>query len=192
MNKPLKIGLTGGIGSGKSLALSHLERLGAAVVDSDAIARAQAARGPVRRALARAFGTADRAAIAKLVFSDAAARRRLERVTHPAILAELRRRLRRAKGVVVADVPLLFEAGLEGEFDAVLTVSASRSARLERLRARGLPRAAALARMKAQLSDRAREKRADVVLRNDGTPDDFKAEVARYYRGLRLMHRSPQ
>lgn len=192
MNRPLFIGLTGGIGSGKSLALAELRRAGAEVIDLDEIARRQAKSPALAARLKRAFGTSERAAIAAQVFRHPAKRRKLEGLTHPPILREMRRRMRAAKGVVVVDVPLLFEGGLQGEFDATVTISASRSVRLKRLAARGLPRAQALARMRAQLSDARRERKADVVWRNDGSAADFKASVARYGRGLRLMQESPQ
>lgn len=196
----LIVGLTGGIGSGKSLALAEFGRLGAKTIDLDEIAWRQARPGGAAyRALARGFGRAildadrriDRAKLAELVFKRPALRRRLESMTHPLILREMRRRVRQARGVVVVDVPLLFEGRHAGEFDLTMTVSAPRATRLRRLAARGLSRGEALRRMAAQLPDAAKAARADVVAPNAGPKKEFLRRVREYHKAFTLMQESP-
>ncbi len=189
--KALRVALTGGIGAGKSLALSAFARLGCETASSDDIARRQARPGgPAHRRLLALFGTADRAAIAARVFRDAAARRRLERATHGLVLAELARRARRARGVFVADVPLLFEARREKDFDVTVAIAAPPVLRLSRVAKRGgISAADAKRRMAAQLTDAARAARADVVIENAGSPKDFVRKIASYHRALRLLQR---
>ncbi len=192
------LGLTGGIGSGKSAALAEFARLGASVVDADEIARAQARRGgPGWRGVVRAFGRGvldargelDRAALAARVFSDAAARRRLERAAHPPILRELSRRIARARGLVVADVPLLFEGGLERRFDATALVTCPLPERLRRVRRRdGISAADAARRARAQWPERRKRALADLRLDNGGSRAALRAKVRRLYAGLTLLH----
>jgi dephospho-CoA kinase len=187
------VGLTGGIGSGKSLALSEFDRLGAATISTDQLAREQARPGrPAHRALVRAFGTADRARIAELVFAKPAARRKLESITHPLILRELKAFIAKAKGVVVADVPLLFEKKLQSAFDATVLITAPEALRLKRLKGRGMDSADARRRMRAQLRDAVKVKLADVVIPNAGTKNDFRRRVGQYHQALALMQESPQ
>ncbi len=187
------MGLTGGIGSGKSLALSEFKRRGAVTISSDEIAHDQARPGkPAHRAMLRAFETADRGELSSLIFRSPAARKKLESLTHPLILRELKRRISRSKGVVVADVPLLFEKGLASEFDVTLLVTAPESARLKRLKARNLPPGEARRRMKAQLPDSAKAAKSDVVVANAGTKKEFLRRVGQYHEALALMQESPQ
>jgi dephospho-CoA kinase len=191
--KRLVIGLTGGIGSGKSLALAEFERLGAATISTDQLAREQARPGrAAHRALLRAFGTADRARLAALVFAKPAARRKLESITHPLILRELKSFIAKSKGVVVADVPLLFEKKLQSDFDATVLITAPEAVRLKRLAGRGMDAADARRRMRAQLADAVKAKRADVVIPNDGTKIDFRRRVGQYHQALVLVQESPQ
>lgn len=190
----LKVGLTGGIGSGKSLALAELSRQGAMTLSLDDVARSQARPGmPVHKAMIKAFGTADRRALAGIVFKSPQARRRLERLTHPPILREMRRWLANAKGVAVVDVPLLFEGRYQEEFDVTVSVEAPRAARLRRVSRRDGARATDVRRrMAAQLSDQRRAALADVVWRNDGAKTDFKKRVREYYRAFDLLRRGAQ
>lgn len=187
--RALKIGLTGGIGAGKSLACRELSALGAEVVDADAIARAQSKPGGAAyRAIGRAFGTHDRAAIAEKVFADPKARRKLEKLTHPLVVREMHRRLKAAKRVVIGAAPLLFEAKLEKMFDLTVTIEAPESVRRRRVAKRdSLAEAQIRARMKAQLSENARARRADVVWRNDGDKKRFIKQVRSYYRAFELL-----
>ncbi len=196
--RKLRVGLTGTLGAGKSTALAALARLGAATVSADSVAhRLSGPGGRISRAVFREFGapyltadgSVDRPALAGLVFRDPNARRRLERATHPLIAAELRREASRSKNrVAVVDVPLLFEAGLEHEFDVTVAVTAPKSHALRRVRARdGMRPAEAARRMRAQWPAARKEAAADVVWRNSGSRADFVKLVRQYYRAWDLI-----
>lgn len=192
------MGLTGGIGSGKSEALRAFRRLGAGTLCLDetahqVLARGGAAYGPVRRAFGPAVvgrrGEIDRRALGRAVFADARLRRRLERLTHPAILREMRRLLRGGRGVLVVDAPLLFEAGLERAFDLTAVVTAGPGRRLARLRRRDrLPVSELRRRMAAQLPLARKARLADVVIPNDGTRAELRRLVRGYHRALELIY----
>jgi dephospho-CoA kinase len=192
------VGLTGGIGTGKSSALAEFERRGLATVSLDRIAREQARPGRAGHlAIVRAFGRGvlapsgeiDRRALGARVFRDAAARRRLERATHPAILREMDRLVRRLKGVVVVDAPLLFEAGLKDRFDAVLLVACSPAEQVRRVSRRDrLPAAEARRRARAQWPLAAKRRLSDMTLDNDGTPAALRAKVREAAAGLALLY----
>ncbi|MDQ1513001.1 MAG: dephospho-CoA kinase [Microbacteriaceae bacterium] len=189
----LRIGLTGGIGSGKSTVSRLLAERGAVIVDADRIAREVVASGtPGLAAVVEAFGgdvltpagELDRPALAAVVFADADARRRLDGIVHPLVrqrAAEVERAA--AKGaVVVHDVPLLVETGQAAAYDLVLVVEADEGARVTRLIERGLSGDDARARIAAQASDDQRRAVADVVLDNRGTRDDLESQVDRFWR----------
>jgi len=176
---PLRIGLTGGIGSGKSTVAGALERLGACVVDTDAIARELTApSGAAIAAIGATFGAAfidaagalDRAKMRTLAFGDPGARQRLEAILHPLIGAEATRRAEAATDTVVFDVPLLVESGRwRARVDRVLVVDCSEATQVARVAARpGWTREAALAVIAQQASRVARRASADAVLFNDG------------------------
>ncbi|KKJ99388.1 dephospho-CoA kinase [Micromonospora sp. HK10] len=185
----LIVGLTGGIGSGKSAVANRLAALGAVIVDSDRIAREVVAPGSAGLAeIVAAFservlderGALDRAALGALVFGDEAARRRLEAITHPRVRTRSAELIAAAPpdAVVVNDVPLLVEVGLAPTYHLVVVVRAAVATRLERLaRHRGMERAEAERRIAAQADDARREAAADVLLDNDGTLDDLAAAV---------------
>jgi dephospho-CoA kinase len=191
----LRIGLTGGIGAGKSTVSAALAAHGAVVVDADRIAREVVERGsPGLEAVAAAFGprvlTADgdldRPALAALVFADPDARRRLDGIVHPLVrrrAGELELAAREADpdAVVVHDVPLLVETGQAASYDVVLVVEAAEDVRLPRLVARGLTEDDARARIAAQATDEQRRAVADVVLHNDGTPEELRAQVGHFW-----------
>lgn len=189
-----RIGLTGGIGAGKSTVARELERLGALVVDADAIAREVVAPGtPGLAAVVAEFGDSvltpdgslDRPALGRIVFADPAARARLEAITHPLIRAESARRAAAAPPgtVVVHDVPLIVERGLAAQYDLVVVVGADEDVRLERLvRDRGMTREDALARIRAQATDAERRAVADVWLDNSGTQEELLAQVRDLWR----------
>ncbi len=184
----LRVGLTGGIGAGKSAVAQLLADHGAHVIDADAIAREVVAPGTPGLAavvgefgphLLRADGSLDREALGTVVFADPDARRRLEAITHPLVGAEAARRMAQAPadGIVVYDVPLLVEAGLAAGYDLVVVVEAPREVRLARLAGRGLPREQAEARMANQATDSARRAVADILVDNAGTIDDLRSGV---------------
>jgi dephospho-CoA kinase len=185
----LMVGLTGGIGSGKSAVAARFAELGAVVIDSDQIAREVVARGTDGlREVVAAFGDGvltpegdlDRAAMARLVFDDPDARRRLEKIIHPLVRARTAALIAAVdpNAVVVNDVPLLVEASLAGNFDMVVIVLAPEPTRIDRLvRARGMSPTEAKARISAQASDAQRRAVADVLIENDGTVEDLRAAV---------------
>ncbi|WP_428966846.1 dephospho-CoA kinase [Micromonospora fluostatini] len=190
----LRVGLTGGIGSGKSAVARRLADLGAVVVDSDRIAREVVAPGSEGLAeVVAAFsdrvlapdGSLDRAALGALVFADEAARRRLEGITHPRVRARSADLVASAASdaVVVNDVPLLVEVGLAPTYHLVVVVQTDVSVRLDRLaRDRGMSRAEAQRRIAAQADDERRQAAADVLLTNDTTLDDLHAQVDALWR----------
>jgi dephospho-CoA kinase len=192
----LRVGLTGGIGSGKSEVARLLAARGAVVIDSDRLAREVVAPGtPGLAAVVEAFGAEyltpdgalDRPRLAALVFSDTAARERLNAIVHPLVGAAAAARLAEAPpdAVVVHDVPLLVEAGLAGGFDVVVVVDAPPEVQLARLTGqRGMAAADAEARIAAQATREQRLAVADHVIRNDGTLDDLERAVDELWRTL--------
>jgi dephospho-CoA kinase len=188
----LRIGLTGGIGSGKSTVSRLLVERGAVLVDADVLAREVVAPGtPGLAAVVEAFGpqvlapdgSLDRPALAAVVFADPEARRRLDGIVHPLVRQRAADLVAAAPAdaVVVQDVPLLVETGQAGAFDLVLVVEADPEIRVARLVERGLTEDDARARIAAQASDEQRRSVADVVLDNSGTPEQLEVQVDRFW-----------
>ncbi|MGY1672862.1 dephospho-CoA kinase [Geodermatophilus sp. SYSU D00710] len=188
----LRIGLTGGIGSGKSTVAALLAARGAVVVDADRIAREVVEPGtPGLAAVVDAFGpqvltadgALDRAALASIVFRDPDARARLDGIVHPLVRARAREVIAQAPpdAVVVQDVPLLVETGQAGHHDLVLVVEADLGTRVARLALRGLGEDDARARIAAQATDEQRRAVADVVLDNSGAPEALADQVERFW-----------
>jgi dephospho-CoA kinase len=196
----LKVGLTGGIGSGKSAVANRLTALGAVLIDSDRIAREVVAPGTEGLAeivaafsdrVLDAHGALDRAALGARVFGDEASRRRLEAITHPRVRARAAELAEAAApdAVVVNDVPLLVEVGLAPTYHLVVVVQTAVETRLARLgRDRGMDRAEAERRIAAQADDARRQAAADVLLRNDGTLDELHAAVDALWRDRLLPY----
>jgi dephospho-CoA kinase len=192
----LTVGLTGGLGSGKSAVLEELVALGAVGIDADMVARDVVLPGtPGFDAVVAAFGPSvvasdgglDRRRLATIVFADAGERARLEAITHPLVRAETRRRIAASApdAIVVNAVPLLVETGIAAEFDFVVVVQASLAARLSRvLSSRGMSDGDARARIAAQASDEERAAIAWRVVVNEGTLADLRTEVARLWAAL--------
>ena len=187
-----RIGLTGGIAAGKSVAARRLAELGAVVIDSDVLAREAVAPGSAGldavvdefgRGVLAGDGSLDRAALASIVFGDAAARARLDGIVHPIVRRLSAEREAAAAvtdhgAVVVHDIPLLVETGQADAFHMVVVVHAPAVLRVERLvRLRGMDRAEAEARVSAQASDDERLAVADVVLDGGGSDDDLRTQV---------------
>jgi dephospho-CoA kinase len=188
----LRIGLTGGIGSGKSTVSALLAAHGAVVVDADRIAREVVEPGtPGLAAIVDAFGrqmltpdgTLDRPALAAVVFADPEARRTLDGIVHPLVRARGRELEAAAPSgsVVVHDVPLLVETGQASSYDLVLVVLADVATRVARLLQRGLTAEDARARIAVQATDDQRRAVADVILDNSGTPEELAGQVDRVW-----------
>lgn len=200
-HRPFHVGLTGNIASGKSSVAFQLAWLGATVIDADAIAREVVAPGlPALESIVKHFGpdvigrdgTLDRAALRQRVFHDPVARATLNGIVHPEV-AYRRDRLfeeaaRRGDAIVISDVPLLFEVGLELTFDGVLFVDAPVALRRERLiRDRGLPPEDADAMIAAQWDSEKKRPRATWVIDNDGTRAQLQARVTEWWRTIRTL-----
>lgn len=188
----MSVGLTGGIGSGKSTAARCLRELGAVVIDADAVARE--VLQPDTDGLAEVVsrfgddvlgpdGTLDRAALAGKVFGDETARRDLEALTHPLIAARTTQLCAAAgpEDIVVHDVPLLIEKQMGSRYHLVIAVDARPEIRVARAVGRGMSESDVRARMDHQASDAARAAAADVVLDNNGGHEDLAAALARVW-----------
>lgn len=186
----MRIGLTGGVASGKSTVASLLVEEGAVLIDADALAREVVAKGTPGLAavvdefgpeLLTADGELDRPRMGELVFQDEGARRRLEAIVHPLVFARITalEAAAPAGALVVHDIPLLAESGRADTFDAVLVVDAPPELQVERmLRDRGWSRADAESRIAAQATREQRLAIATHVIDNTGTLDDLRARVA--------------
>lgn len=183
------VGLTGGIGSGKSTVSAMLAEHGAVVIDADAIVHELQAPGqPVLAAMVERFGAGilddagalDRQAVADIVFNDSAALADLNAIVHPAVGDEIARRLEAASstdGVVVLDVPLLVESG-RADMAGLVVVDVDPDIAVRRLIAdRGMSEADARSRMARQASREERRARADQLIDNSGTVDDLRGRV---------------
>lgn len=189
----LRVGLTGGIASGKSAVADLLADHGAVIIDSDRLAREVVEPGTAGLArvaerfgsgVLAADGTLDRAALGRIVFADPSARADLEAIVHPLVrqrAAELAASAP-AEAVVVQVIPLLVETGQAGSFDQVVVVDVDPAVQLVRLHARdGFSPAEAAARVAAQASRERRLAAADVVIDNSGSPEELVAAVERLW-----------
>ena len=190
----MRVGLSGGVGSGKSTVARLLAEHGAVVIDADAIAREVVEPGtPGFEAVVARFGDRvvaegrlDRGALARIVFSDEKARADLNAIVHPLVghRSEELAAAASPDAVVVYDVPLLVESGLASRYDMVVIVLAAEPVRLGRLAARGMAEADARSRIAAQASDDQRVAAADVLIHNDGTLAELAEQVDALWRRL--------
>ena len=198
---PLHVALTGNIASGKSAVASHLERLGATIIDADAISREL--MEPGQRVLAEVIetfgdhllddaGRLDRQALADVVFNDDEAREQLNAIVHPAVRAEATRQREAAvaadpdDAVIIQDIPLLVETGQADTYDGVIVIYTDQETRLQRLvETRGMSLEDAKARIAAQATDEQRKAVADWVIDNSGSLEDTEAQVDAVWRQLR-------
>jgi dephospho-CoA kinase len=192
------LGLSGGIGTGKSTVARFLGSLGATVIDADAIVHELQAPGtPMLDEIAEAFGPSlidsegrlDRNALGATVFRDAAARRQLEQIVHPKVIATIAKRVATAQAadapLIVVDIPLLFDRRENSPnpkatppFDATVLVYAQEQQQIERQMKRdGCDREAALQRIRAQLPIESKKAMADVVIDNSGGPEETQRQT---------------
>ncbi len=195
-SRGLAIALTGGIACGKSTVGRFLEKLGAALLDSDEVAHGLLKRGPVRDQVVERFGqgivgpdgSIDRAKLGQIVFADDAARRALNALTHPAVMAEARRwvnaTVEKGRDAVVA-IPLLFEIGATDGWDAIVCVAADDRVVLERMKERGLAEPDARRRMAAQWPVAEKAQKSDFVITNNTDLRALESETARVYGKIR-------
>lgn len=198
----LRVGLTGGIGAGKSEVSRRLAARGALVLDADAIAREVVAPGTSGLAeIVSAFGdgvllpdgSLDRARLGEIVFADDGARARLNAIVHPRVRDRMAELERAASGaaIVVQDVPLIAENGLASLFDAVVVVDVPQEVQVERLvRERGMTQAQALARIAAQATREQRLAIATFAIDNSGTLADLDRETGRVWDELSRLARA--
>ena len=196
----IKLGLTGGMGTGKATVAMFFASLGALVVDADEIAR-EVVRPGCRawknlvevfgKEILKADGSINRVALAGVVFREPEKLKRLNAIMHPPVIDEMRRRFRSAEeggryAVVVADVPLLFEAGLEAEFDKTVVVTCPREEQIRRCCARdGLSRDDVESRLRAQMPLEEKVSRSDYVISNRGLLEDTEKQVKNLWVKLR-------
>lgn len=196
-NTYMKVGITGGIGCGKSTVAGLVGRLGFQLLDSDALIRERVLTTPeVKVQLRKSFGptviakdgSVERAALAAVVFASAEALRLLESLTHPRLF-ELWREAFASKPAArwAVEVPLLFEKNLENWFDFTVCVACSPSVQLARLELRGLPRALAEQRISQQLPLAQKIEQADFVLWNDGSAEFLRDQIDRLILTLKAV-----
>jgi dephospho-CoA kinase len=197
-----RVALTGGIGTGKSYCLSRFVALGAPTIDADALARAALSPGgdgilAVRRRFGDgvfdASGQLDRAALGRLVFGDAAARRDLEAIVHPFVYAAIARwfaeRDQERHAAAIADIPLLYETGRERSFDVVVVAWCPAPMQIARVMSRDrLSRAEAEARLAAQMPIDDKARRADHIIDTSGTFQDTDTQIGRIWEVLARQH----
>lgn len=197
----LQLALTGNIASGKSTVAEMLTAHGVTIIDSDSLARAAVAPGTAGlEAVAERFGPSimrsdgslDRAALRKLVFRDPVAREALNAIVHPIVAklreAEVAAARKRGDRLVISDIPLLFEVGLEYAFDGVILVDAPEAVRIDRMVAtRGLSHKDALAMARAQWPSQRKRTMARWIIDNDGSIESLRAQVEALWRELSAL-----
>ena len=188
------IGLTGGIGCGKSLAAQYFAELGALVIDADQLARAAIERGSEGFDEVVSYfgdsilnnGDIDRRALGELIFKDAEAKKKLESIVHPFVRREFEEAVASLKGdeVLVYEIPLLVETGAQDRFDVVVTVESTLENRITRLRERGMRISEIEGRIAAQATREQRIEVADFFIDNDGSEDELLRQVENIWDSL--------
>jgi len=188
------IGLTGGIGCGKSLAAQYFAELGALVIDADQLAKAAIERGSDGFDEVVAIfgdsilkdGNIDRRALGELIFKDPKAKEQLENIVHPFVRREFEEAVASLKGdqVLVYEIPLLVETKAHERFDVVITVESEMENRIARLRSRGMHISEIEGRIAAQATREQRIEVADFLIENDGTEDELLRQVENIWDSL--------
>jgi dephospho-CoA kinase len=191
------IGLTGGIGSGKSEIAIYLKHLGAGIIDADKVGHEIFNRGtPCWQKVVETFGkdiidneeNIDRKKLAKIVFQNPEAMAKLNQITHPMILDEIQSRLKKFETAgyktAVVEAALLIEAGWASYMDQIWLAIAPQDITLVRLKKRGLSESDAKARIAAQIPGETKIKQATAVILNDGSIDDLRKKVAKLWNGI--------
>lgn len=197
----MNIGLTGGIASGKSSVSKLLVSLGAILIDADQIAREVMLPGhPVLAAVAKHFGqvvlledgSLNRKKLGELVFNHPDQLQALNQITHPAIRQEMRDRKHKFEvqfpgRLIVSDIPLLYESGLEDGYEQIMLVYVPRKIQLERLMKRdGLDKDQAVRRLEAQMDIEEKKQKADIIIDNSGDFEDTKKQILAFWRDAGL------
>jgi dephospho-CoA kinase len=191
----MKVGLTGGIGAGKSTVADLFSQKGAVVIRSDELARQviepqtpgfQQVIDRFGKDLVNSEGYIDRAKLAQIVFKDDAALKDLENIIHPLVRSKTNQIIDQhtSETIIVNEIPLLLEKKMESLFDFLVIVISSEKNRLERLAQRGLTAEQATARMAKQVSDEERKAAADFLIVNDGNLDQLEADVEKIWQTL--------
>ncbi len=188
------IGLTGGIGCGKSLAAQYFSELGALVIDADQLARAAIERGSQGFDEAVSIfgdsilnnGDIDRRALGEIIFKDPDAKKKLEGIIHPFVRQQFEEAVSSLKAdeTLIYEIPLLVETGAQDRFDLVITVESELEKRISRLRQRGMHISEIEARMAAQATKEQRVEIADFLIENDGTEDELLRQVENIWDSL--------
>ncbi len=186
----MKIGLTGGIASGKSTVSTHLSSLGATIIDADQITHQLMRAGEIIwRRIVEEFGeeillkdnSIDRRRLGSIIFNDQQARERLNNITHPIIIAIIKERLNHleeSETIVIADIPLLIEVGIVDFFDEIWLAYVNQDLQLQRLMKRDrIKREAALAKINSQMSLDKKKEYADRIIENNGTRQELRVKV---------------
>ena len=191
----MKVGLTGGIGAGKSTVADLFSQKGAVVIRSDELARQviepqtpgfQQVIDRFGKDFVNSEGYIDRAKLAQIVFQDDAALKDLENIIHPLVRSKTNQIIDQhtSETIIVNEIPLLLEKKMESLFDFLVIVISSEKNRLERLAQRGLAAEQATARMAKQVSDEERKGAADFLIVNDGNLDQLEADVEKIWQTL--------
>jgi len=189
----LVVALTGGIGSGKSLAAEYFAKLGALVLDADQLSRIVIERGSDGfNEVIATFGDSilkngeiDRRALGEIVFKDKLAKAKLEAIIHPRVRSEFERAVARLSSddILIYEIPLLFETQGAGRFDYIISVESEMEKRIARLRAKGLHISEIQLRIAAQATPDERAAIADIVIANDGSEDELLRAVENLFEG---------
>ncbi|WP_457625578.1 dephospho-CoA kinase [Persephonella sp.] len=195
----LKVGLTGSIGTGKSTVSKIFERLGAYVIDADKVVHGLLKRKDIKEKIRKEFGDVfteegeiDRKKLAKIVFTDAEKKKKLEGILHPEVFKEIQKFFEEVEkkdpdAIAVAEIPLLIETGNYKNYDTVIVVYAPEQIQIERLTKKGMSKDEAVKRIKSQLPIDEKVKYADFVIYNTGSVEQLEKEVENVYKKLKAL-----